>query len=151
MKLFALLKLGRRDRLRDDARRGRRVERDGGSAESLERDQLPDLGVPGHEQRAHGDANAEVRRVGADHHDAARQPVRDDASDQERRELRERPGGEGETDLRGGAAELEHRERDRDGARFVPKNEIARAANRYRKFRSPRTLTAKSSRLEKTT
>ena len=84
------------DRLRNEPRRRRRVERDRGAADRLERDQLPDLRVPADEQGAHRDPDAEVGRVGADHHQAPRHAVGDDAADEQRRDLRQRPGGEGE-------------------------------------------------------
>ena len=115
-----LLEQPLRDGLRNEPCRRRRVERDRGAADRLERDQLPDLGVPADEQRAHRDPDAEARRVGADHHEAARQPVGDDAADEQRRDLRQRPGGEGEPDLGRRAAEPEHREGDRDRREVRP-------------------------------
>ena len=66
------------------------------------------------EERAHRGADDGARDVGADHDDAPRQPVAQDAAEREHRDLRERPGGEAEPDRRRAAAVAEDRERDRN-------------------------------------
>ena len=109
-----LLEVPRRHRLGNEARRGGRVEGGRRAAHGLERDQLPDACVPADEQRAHRRADAEVRGVRGDHHEAAREPVGDDAADEQRRDLRQRPRGEREPDVGGGAGQVEHAERDGD-------------------------------------
>ena len=70
--------------------------------------------MPGDEQDAHRRPHGEARGVRADHHGAPRQPVADHAAERERRDLRDRPGGEAETDLGRAAAEVENSERDGD-------------------------------------
>ena len=91
--------LVRHDLPHEPVRRGR-VEGDRGAAARLERDQLPDLGVAREEEHAHRRPDGRARDVGADHHEAARQPVADDAAEREHRDLRERPRREAEADRR---------------------------------------------------
>ena len=74
----------------------------------------PDLGDARDQQRRERSLARDPGQVRADHHGAPRAPVGDDAADQQAGDQRERLAGEDEPDLRGRAAELEHRERERD-------------------------------------
>ena len=100
--------------------RRRRVEGDRRASARLECDQLPDVGVAGEEKRAHRRAHRGARDVGADHDDAPRQAVAEDAAEGEHRHRRQRPGGEAEADRRRAAAVVEDRERDRDRSEVCP-------------------------------
>ena len=102
--------------LEQPARHGLRDEPGGG----LEGDHLPDSCVTADEQRAHHAADDEVRGVRADHHESTGHAVGDDSADQERRDLRQRPGCKGKSNVRRRAAQAENRERDRDRRQVRP-------------------------------
>ena len=115
-----LLELALWDDLPHEAVGRGRVERDGRTAAALERDQLPHVGVAGDEEHAHRRAHGRARDVGADHDDASRNPVADDAAEREHRRLRQRPRREAEADRRRAAAVVEDRERHRDRGEVRP-------------------------------
>jgi hypothetical protein len=102
------------DRLGYETGRGRRVERGRSAAESLQQEDLPDAGVPTDEKSAHDGANHEVRRVRRQHHESPGKSVGDDAADQERGDLGQRPAGEGDSDVGRGSRQVEDGERDCD-------------------------------------
>ena len=115
-----LLELALRDDLPHEPIGRGRVERDGRAAAALERDQLPHVGVAGDKEDAHRRAHGRARDVGADHDDASRNPVADDAAECEHRHLRQRPRREAEADRGRTAAVVEDRERDRDRSEVGP-------------------------------
>ena len=81
---------------------------------------------PGDEQSSHRRPDAEVDRVRSGHDPAAREAIGDDSADEQGRDLRQRPGGEGEANPGRRARQAEDRERDRDG-REVRAEERGRA------------------------
>ena len=78
-----------------------------------------------------GEPCDDVRR---DHHEMTRQPVGDDATDEQEEELRDRDR-EDEAEVARRASELEHRERGATRATALPANETTRPANSSRNSR----------------
>ena len=115
-----LLQLPRLDQFRNEPARCRRVERRRRAAESLQDEDLPDARVAADQEQAHGCAHADVGSVGADHHEATRQTVRDHTSDEERGDLRQCPAREGDAGVARRAGQVEDRKRDRNWREVGP-------------------------------
>jgi hypothetical protein len=113
------LQLFRRDYLGHQRRRGRVEESGGGAGQAGEQGQRPHLRRSRDEQRRGGALARHPDEIGGDHDRAPRGPVRDDAADQHGADKGQRRAGEHEADRRGGAAHLEHGERERDGDHAV--------------------------------
>jgi hypothetical protein len=69
---------------------------------------------PATSRAPHDGAKDEVRRVRRQHHESPRKSIGDDAVDQERGDLGERPTGEGDADVGCRSRQVENGERDRD-------------------------------------
>ena len=93
---------------------GKKNER-GDRPDERDHGELPDLGVPRDEEVGRDrlrEAGDEVRR---NHHEVAREPVGDDATDEEEEDLRQDRERQDEAELGWRAADAEHGERERHG------------------------------------
>ena len=88
-------------------------------------------------------ANAAVRRVGPDHDEPPRQPFGDHAADEQRRDLRERPGRERESHIGGRSAHAEDGEGNRDRREVRP--EEGNCSGRKEQAEAPPTQDFKGS------
>ena len=113
------LQLLRGDDLRQQAGRGGVEEAGGRAGHAGQQREHPHLRHARDEQRRHRALARDPHEVRDHHHGAARGPVGDDAAHQHARDQREHRRGEHEPDVRGGAADLQHRERERDGDHAV--------------------------------
>ena len=95
--------------------------------DSHEREDLPELGGIRDQQPGEDALTHQARDVGADHHPAPRQPVREDAACQKEQDLRKRPGCRDEAEIGDGARDVEHgeRKRERNHPRSEPRDGLA--------------------------
>ena len=102
------------DDLRNQAG-GRRVEerlRD--AVDDLQRDQMPEPRRSCDEEQGGDPLHVAAKEVRGQHHATPLQPVGPDAAHEEEGDVRDRPRGEDEADVRDGARQVEHRKGHRD-------------------------------------
>ena len=114
------------NRLRDEPLRGGKKEREGRTAQDLQRKQVPEPGVTGQEQGCDRSLRGGGHRVRADHDQVARKPVGEDAAEEDQDELRDPVCSqhEAEVALRAGKVEHPEREGDRGDGRAQHRDEL---------------------------
>jgi len=120
-----LLQPFRRHRLRRQPARGRVVERGRGAAHGREHEHVPQLRAAGDQEYRQQALRREPREVRADHQALSRQPVRPDAAGKDEPDEGQRTRREHEAESGRGAAEIEDRERERDGRDVVAEHRDA--------------------------
>ena len=100
-------------RLADDARRRGAGERSSDAEHRLQQADVPDVGGAGEQEHRRDDLRRALDEVAADQDHAARQPVGEDAAEEEEDHHRDLAREQHDPEV-GGAAEVEHREGERD-------------------------------------
>ena len=74
----------------------------------------------GEDQRRHRGLGSAASDARADHHQVRRQPVGDDAAEQQEHDVDQRPGADHQAEVAGRAGQVEHGERERDRRDALP-------------------------------